>query len=39
MGVVKKGEVFTIVDQQNGLYQLKSGAGWISAGTKYVQKI
>ena len=39
MGVVKKGEVFTIVDQQNGLYQLKSGAGWISAATKYVQKI
>ena len=39
MGVVKKGEVFTIVDQQNGLYQLKSGAGWISAGAKYVQKI
>ena len=39
IGVVKKGEVFTIVDQQNGLYKLKSGAGWISAGTKYVQKI
>ena len=39
IGVVKKGEVFTIVDQQNGLYQLKSGAGWISAGAKYVQKI
>lgn len=39
IGVVKKGEVFTIVDQQNGLYQLKSGAGWISAGIKYVEKI
>lgn len=39
IGVVKKGEVFTIVDQQNGLYKLKSGGGWISAGTKYVQKI
>ena len=39
IGVVKKGEVFTIVDQQNGLYQLKSGAGWISAGTIYVQNI
>ena len=39
IGVVKKGEVFTIVDQQNGLYQFKSGAGWISAATKYVQKI
>ena len=39
MGTVKRGEVYTIVDQQNGLYKLKSGAGWISAGTKYVQKI
>lgn len=39
IGVVKKDEVFTIVDQQNGLYKLKSGAGWISAATKYVQKI
>ena len=39
VGTVKRGEVYTIVDQQNGLYQLKSGAGWISAGTKYVQKI
>ena len=38
VGVVKKDEVFTIVDQQNGLYKLKSGAGWISAGIKYVQK-
>ena len=37
--LLKSGEVFTIVDQQNGLYQLKSGAGWISAATKYVQKI
>ena len=39
VGTVKRGEVYTIVDQQNGLYKLKSGAGWISAGTKYVQKI
>ena len=39
IGVVKKGEVLTIVDQQNGLYKLKSGAGWISGGTKYVDKI
>lgn len=39
VGTVKRGEVYTIVDQQNGLYKFKSGAGWISAGTKYVQKI
>ena len=39
VGVVKKGEAFTVVAEQNGLYKLKSGAGWISAGTTYVQKI
>lgn len=39
VGTAKKGEVFTIVDEQNGLYKLKSGAGWISANSKYVQKI
>lgn len=39
VGVVKKGDAFTVVAQQNGLYKLKSGAGWISAGTAYVQKI
>lgn len=39
VGTVKKGEAFTVVAEQNGLYKLKSGAGWISAGTAYVQKI
>ena len=39
VGTAKKGEVFTVVDEQNGLYKLKSGAGWISANSKYVQKI
>ncbi len=39
VGVVKKGDAFTVVAQQNGLYKFKSGAGWISAGTAYVQKI
>lgn len=34
--VVKKGEVFTIVQEKNGFLQLKSGAGWISK--KYVKK-
>lgn len=38
VGVVKKGDAFTVVAEQNGLYKLKSGAGWISAGTAYVQK-
>lgn len=39
VGTVLKGEVFTIVDEKNGLYKLKSGAGWISAGAKYVKKL
>ncbi len=39
VGTVKKGDVFTITDEQNGLYKLKSGAGWISANSKYSQKI
>jgi Bacterial SH3 domain. len=38
VGMVKKGEVFTIVEEKNGLGKLKSGTGWISMGTKYVQK-
>lgn len=29
VGVVKKGEVYTIVGEQNGWGKLKSGAGWI----------
>lgn len=39
VGTVKKGEAFTVVEEKNGLYKLKSGAGWISAGPSYVQKI
>ena len=34
---VKKGEAFTIVDEQNGWGKLKSGAGWISLG--YTQRL
>ena len=36
-GSVKKGEVFTIVETQNGWGKLKSGAGWISLG--YTEKL
>lgn len=39
MGTVKRNEVFTIVEEKNGLGKLKSGAGYISLGSKYVQKI
>lgn len=34
---VKKGEVFTIVKTLSGWGYLKSGAGWISLGSKYVK--
>ena len=30
MGKVKKGDVYTIVEESNGLGRLKSGAGWIN---------
>ena len=36
-GSVKKGDVFTIVETQNGWGKLKSGAGWISLG--YTEKV
>ena len=39
VGVVKKGETYTITEVSNGLGRLKSGAGWISMGTDYVQEI
>ena len=35
--VVKKNEVFTIVDELNGWGKLKSGAGWISL--KYTERV
>ena len=37
MGTVKDGQVFTIVEQKNGLGKLKSGAGWISMNSRYVK--
>ena len=39
VGTVKKGEVYTIVEVKNNLGKLKSGAGWISMGSAYVEKI
>ena len=38
VGAVKKGEVFTIVEEKNGLGKLKSGAGYISMNAKYVRR-
>lgn len=39
VGQVYKKQVFTIVEVKNNMYRLKSGRGWISANSKYVQKI
>lgn len=39
VGTVSKNEVYTIVQESNGLGKLKSGAGWISMGSAYVQKV
>ncbi len=38
VGTVKRGEVFTIVEEENGLGKLKSGAGYISMNSKYIKK-
>lgn len=38
VGTVKKGEVFTIVEENNGLGKLKSGVGYISMNLKYVRR-
>ena len=36
-GMIKKGEVYTVVDEKDGWGKLKSGAGWICL--EYVKKI
>ena len=38
VGTVKRGEVYTIIDEENGLGKLKSGAGYISLNSKYVKR-
>lgn len=38
VGTVKRGEVFTIVEEKNGLGKLKSGVGYISMNQKYVRR-
>ena len=37
--VIKPGEVFTIIEEQNGWGKLKSGAGWISLSSSYVSRL
>ena len=38
VGIVKRGEVYTIIQEENGLGKLKSGAGYISLNSKYVKR-
>ena len=38
VGTVKRGEVYTIIQEEKGLGKLKSGAGYISLNSKYVKR-
>lgn len=38
VGVVKRGEIYTIVEEENGLGKLKSGSGYISLNEQYVRR-
>ena len=38
VGTVKRGEVYTIIQEENGLGRLKSGVGYISLNSKYVKR-
>ena len=38
IGTVKRGEVYTIIKEANGLGKLKSGVGYISLNSKYVKR-
>lgn len=38
VGTVKQGEVYTIIQEENGLGKLKSGVGYISMNPKYIKK-
>lgn len=38
VGTVKKGQVYTIIEESNGLGKLKSGIGYISLNSKYVKR-
>ena len=38
VGTVKRGEVYTIIKEENSLGKLKSGVGYISMNSKYIKK-
>ena len=39
VGTLKKGDAYTIVEEKDGWGKLKSGQGWISLNSKYVNRI
>lgn len=39
VGELKKGDAYTIVEIKNNWGKLKSGLGWISLGSKYVERL
>ena len=38
VGIVKQGEVYTVIKEEKGLGKLKSDVGYISLNTKYVKR-
>ena len=38
VGTVKRGEIYTIIQEENGLGKLKSGVGYISMNSNYVKR-
>lgn len=38
VGTVKRGEVYTIIEEENELGKLKSGVGYISMNPKYIKR-
>ena len=38
VGIVKRGDIYKIIKEENGLGKLKSGVGYISLNTKYVKR-
>ena len=38
VGAVKRGEVYTIIKEENGLGKLKSGVGYISLNSNYIRR-
>ena len=39
VGELKKGDAYTIIEENNNWGKLKSGTGWINVSSKYVEKV